>query len=238
MMSSNSNTAPGPITTTPGPIPGDGGFQIQYILRQNSPPPPTDPRMKVYVSSYPPLGQVTPIDKSADVFTALLEVDGSRAASPWQVSLWYSDGGEWREQVLELVKDEASRAQSLQSPETAANTGAKKLYYSTRLAIHRETTFTIKFRSGSEDTWKWVHDHQGLEDGVIVPKSSKAQTSSNLGDYIQGLNPNFKVEPLRSQSPGTTLWSVESSIEAAVGGKSTVKDVTLGLPWGKGKFLR
>ncbi|KAH8816375.1 glycoside hydrolase family 36 protein [Xylogone sp. PMI_703] len=234
-MSSNRSATPAILT-------GDEGFQIQYILPQRTPPPPDDPSMKAYICSYPPLGQVTPIDKSTDVFTALLEVDESRATSPWQVSLWYSEGVEWKERPLTPVKSETTCSQSLQAPETTANLGLKKLYFTTPLAVHSPTKFTIKFRSGPEEPWKWVHDHQGIGDGVILLKSISAQDSvsggQSLNHYIEGLNPSFKVENCRSQSPGTTLWSVEASIEPAVGESSVIKDVVFGLPWGKGKFLR
>ncbi|RFU32576.1 hypothetical protein B7463_g3764, partial [Scytalidium lignicola] len=232
-MSSNSSTIPATLT-------GDEGYQFQFIPPQKAPPAPNDPSMKAYICSYPPLGQVTQIGTSTEVLTALLEVDESRATSPWQVSLWYSEGDEWRERPLDPVKSETAWAQTLQAPETTANLGLKKLYFSTPIAIHLPTKFTIKFRSGPEETWKWVHDHQGIGDGVILLKSITDQASilSDLGHYIEGLNPSFKVENSRSQSPGTTLWSVEASVEAATGDNSTIKDVVFGLPWGKGKFLR
>jgi hypothetical protein len=48
----------------------------------------------------------------------------------------------------------------------------------------------------------------------------------------------LKSKNYRSQSPGTTLWSVEASVDAADGAKSTFENIKFGLPWGEGKFSR
>ncbi len=218
------------------PADGNEVFQAQYIPKQKGPPSSDDPSMKAYISTYPALGQVTQIDKSTSVFTALLEVDESRASDPWQISLWHSDGGEWREVPMDPLRGEKGSPAELQASKTILT----RLYFTTPLAIHLPTNFTIKFRGGPDQSWKWVKDHQGTRDGVVILKTvtSQADISSELGDYVQGLNPSLTSKNYRSQSPGTTLWSVEASVEAAQGEKSTIKDVKFGLPWGAGKFSR
>jgi hypothetical protein len=219
------------------PADGNEVFQAKYIPKQKGPPASDAPRMKAYISTYPPMGQVTQIDQSTSVFTALLEVDESRAAESWQVSLWHSEGKEWRECPMDPVRNASSHPTSLQS---SNGSGLHRLYFTTPLAIHLPTNFTIKFRNGSDQSWKWVKDHQGTQDGVVMLRSITSQDaiSSNLGDYIQGLNPVLTSKNYRSQSPGTTLWSVEAPIEAADGEMSTVKDIEFGLPWGEGRFSR
>ena len=221
------------------PAGGNEVFLVQYIPKQKGPPPPDAASMKAYISTYPPMGQVTQTDESTSLFTALLEVDESRAADPWQVSLWHSEGHEWMECPMDPVKSASSHPTSLQTS-TAFGSTLHRLYFTTPLAIHLPTNFTIKFRDGSDQSWKWVKDHQGTQDGVVMLKSITSQDaiSSNLGDYIQGLNPILDSKNYRSQSPGTTLWSVEAPIEAADGEKSNIKDINFGLPWGQGKFLR
>ncbi|KAE8443523.1 hypothetical protein EG329_001763 [Mollisiaceae sp. DMI_Dod_QoI] len=216
------------------PADGNEVFQAQYIPKQKGPPSSDDPSMKAYISTYPALGQVTQINKSTSVFTALLEVDESRASDPWQISLWHSDGGEWREVPMDPLRGEKGSPAELQASKTILT----RLYFTTPLAIHLPTNFTIKFRGGPDQSWKWVKDHQGTRDGVVILKTvtSQADISSELGDYVQGLNPALTSKNYRSQSPGTTLWSVEASVEAAQGEKSTIKDVKFGLPWGAGKF--
>ena len=218
------------------PADGNEVFQAQYIPKQKGPPSTSHPSMKAYISTYPALGQVTQITKGLSVFTALLEVDASRASDPWNISLWHSDGGEWREVPMDPLLNEKSRPTELQVPES----GMTRLYFTTPLAIHLPTNFTVKFRSSPSQPWKWVKDHQGTQDGVVMLKTVTSQEaiSSELSDYIQGLNPVLKSKNYRSQTPGTTLWTVEAPVEAAQGETSTFKDIKFGLPWGKGKFSR
>jgi hypothetical protein len=219
---------------------GNEVFQAKYIPKQKAPIAADHPSMKAYISTFPALGQVTQIDKNTTVFTALLEVDESRALDPWQVSLWHSEGKEWQEVPMEPLKNASSRPSVLQKRSNHFGSALKQLYFTTPLAIHLPTSFTIKFRGNSDQSWKWVRDHQGTQDGIVMLKSITSQDaiSSNLGDYVEGLNPSLKSKNYRSQSPGTTLWSVEASIEAADGEKSTIKDIKFGLPWGNGKFSR
>lgn len=222
------------------PADGNEVFQAKYIPRQKGPPPLDAASMKAYISTYPPMGQVTQIDGSTSLFTALLEVDESRAADSWQVSLWHSEGSGWRECPMDPVRNASSYPTSLQASKPAFGSALHRLCFTTPLAIHLPTNFTIKFRGGSDQSWKWVKDHQGTHDGVAMLKSITSQDaiSSNLGDYIQGLNPILDSKNYRSQSPGTTLWSVEAPIEPADGEVSNIKDIKLGLPWGEGKFSR
>lgn len=218
------------------PADGNEVFQAQYIPKQKGPPPSDHPSMKAYISTYPALGQITEIPKSTSVFTALLEVDESRASDPWNISLWHSDGGEWREVPMDPLRGEKGRPTELQ----VSKSNLTRLYFTTPLAIHLPTSFTIKFRNGRDQSWKWVKDHQGTQDGVVMLKTVTNQEaiSTELGHYVQGFNPALKSKNYRSQSPGTTLWSVEAPVEAAQGPKSTFKDVKFGLPWGVGKFSR
>jgi hypothetical protein len=213
---------------------------IELIPKQKAPPASDDPSMKAYICTYPPLGQVTQIDKSTTVFTALLEVDKSRASDSWQLSLWHSEGKQWQEVPMDPVRSVEAHPTSLRASNSAAEPALTHLYFTTPLAIHLPTNFTIKFRGGAEQSWKWVKDHQGTQDGIVMLKSVTSQdaVSSELGDYVQGLNPVLKSKHYRSQSPDTTLWSVEASIEAADGEKSRISNIKFGLPWGQGKFSR
>jgi hypothetical protein len=220
------------------PADGNEVFQAKYIPKQNGPPALDSPSMKAYISTFPSLGRVTSIDHSTSVFTALLEVDGGRANDPWQVSLWHSDGGEWREVSMEPLTKASSQPISLQ--DSKVTSGLHRIYFTTSLAIHLPTSFTIKFRNGPDKSWKWVRDHQGTQDGIVMLKTVTSQDaiSRDLGDYVEDLNPILRSKNYLSQSPGTTLWSVEAVVEAADGEKSTIKDFKFGIPWGYQKFSR
>ncbi|KAG4439088.1 hypothetical protein IFR05_005430 [Cadophora sp. M221] len=228
------------MTTFISAADGNEVFQAQYIPKQKAPPASDDPSMFAYISTYPALGQVSQIQKHTTVFTALLQVDQSRASDSWQVSLWHTEGKEWREVPMEPVIKAAAFPSELQASGVTPGNGQARLYFTTPLAIHLPTNFTIKFRAGPNESWKWVKDHQGTTDGVVMLNTVTSQDaiSSELGEYITGLNPTLKSKNYRSQSPGTTLWSVEAPIEGADGEKSTIKDIKFGLPWGEGKFSR
>lgn len=223
-------------------ISGDGNevFQAQYIPKQKGPVAAEHPSMKAYISTYPALGQVSLVEKTTSVFTTLLEVDESRASDPWQVSLWHSEGQEWREVPMEPLKETSAHPAVLQAKKSTFGIPLIPLYFTTPLAIHPPTNFTIKFRGSPNQSWKWVKDHQGSLDGTVILKLTTSQhaISSNLGDYFEGLNPVLKSRNCRSQSPGTTLWSVEAMVDAADGAKSEFANIKFGLPWGKGNFSR
>ncbi|KAI6714138.1 hypothetical protein JHW43_003359 [Diplocarpon mali] len=228
------------MTTFISAADGNEIFQAQYIPKQKALPTSDHPSMLAYISTFPALGQVTQIEKPTTVFTALFEVDPGRVSDLWQVSLWHSDGEDWREVPMNPVTKAAARPTELQIAKASDVPGLAKLYFTTPLAIHLPTNFTIKFRAGPEDAWKWVKDHQGTTDGTVVLSTVTSQDfiSSDLGDYITGLNPILKAKNYRSQSPGTTLWSVEAPIEGADQEKSAFKNIEFGLPWGSGKFSR
>lgn len=220
------------------PTDGNEVFQAKYIPKQQGPPALNDPSMKAYISTFPALGHVTQVDQSTTTFTALLEIDESRSDGPWEVSLWYSESGEWHEAPMEAVTQTSPKPTSLQTSKTSSE--LHKIYFTTTVAIQLPTSFTIKFRNGADQSWKWVKDHQGAEDGLVTfnpPKSQDARSSS-LRDYVQDLNPILESKNHQSQSPTTTLWSVEVPIEAASGEKPVIKDVKFGVPWGHHKFSR
>lgn len=217
---------------------GNEVFQAKYIPKQKGPPTSDHPSLKAYISTYPPLGQLTTVPDHTKVVTALLEVDESRATESWEVSLLYSSNGDqWEESVMESIDKTDSQPKVLQ---TVAPLGLHQLYFKASLPARLPANFTAKFRSNSSEAWKLVKDHQGTPDGRIVLKTitSQENISSNLSDYVQDLNPSLEVKNYRSQSPGTTLWSVQVPIEGAVGKDSTVKDIKFGLPWGQDKLAR
>lgn len=211
---------------------------LKYIPKQKHAPPSSSASMLAYISTFPALGQVTQIDHSTSVFTALLEVDESRVNDPWQLSLWHTEGQEWREVPMDACLKASSHPTCLQSPK--GHSELRKLYFTTPLAIHRPTNFTIKFRNGDEASWKWVKDHQGTTDGIVMLKTvtSKDNISINLGDYVEGLNPELQSKNRMSQTPGTTVWSVETSVEPASGTESSFENIEFGMPWGSGKYSR
>lgn len=220
------------------PTDGNEVFQAKYIPKQQGPPALDSPSMKAYISTFPALGHVTQVDQRTTTFTALLEIDDSRSKDPWQVSLWHSQGGDWHETPMELVTETSLHPTSLQTSKTSSQ--LHKIYFTTTTSINFPTSFTIKFRNGADQSWKWVKDHQAAEDGLVTLNAVTGQDirSTSLGDYVEDLNPILQSKNHQSQSPSTTLWSVEVPIEAASGKKPALKNIKFGVPWGHQKFSR
>ena len=193
-------------------------------------------KMDAMITSYPPLGQITVISGTTTTFTVLLETTQSRASNNWEVSLWYSYGEEWQESPLKSNLESSDNLPSM--IQTFNGSPPYRLYFAADVEITSHMVFTIKFRSGPHQPWKWVKDEQGSFDGNILSKSKIPMIKSEiLGDYVKDLNPKLESRNVISQSPGTVVWSVTAPIDAANGEKSAIADLKFGLPWA-GKLLR
>lgn len=192
--------------------------------------------MEATVISYPPLGQVTLLNESTAAFVILLETHHSRASDPWEVSLWHSSGEGWQESHLKPHLE--SPNDLLSTLQTSTGAALHRLYFRADLEVTSPMVFTIKFRSGPDQTWKWVKENQGSLDGTVLCKSKIPMTQSeSLHDYVEDLNPNLETRKVISQSPGTTVWSITAPVDAAKGEQSAVVNIKFGLPWA-GNLLR
>jgi len=215
-------------------------FQAKYIPKQT----PTKAEhlfdgmtMKAMITSNPPLGQVTLLSEGTPLFTVLLETDESRTSDLWEVSIWYSPKGEdWVELPLKATD---SNVVSIVQCLKKQNSPTRQLYFSGALDIKTRTNFTIKFRAGPDQPWKWAKDQQGTSDGTLVLKIPAAAISNieNLNELIGDLNPVLEVTKVRSQTPNTSVWSVVAPVEAAKGDNSAFVKIKLGKPW-YGDFLQ
>ncbi|KAH6609328.1 glycoside hydrolase family 36 protein [Trichoderma cornu-damae] len=207
-------------------------FKALYIPKQKSEPAPVTESMKALLQSYPPLSQVTPVRSPDGVpFTALLEIPRFRAEESWEVALWHSiDGRDWTEGEVPRIKSgEAPQALHAESEVVS------RLYFATKLSFKKTLRFTIKFRHGAGEPWRWIRDEQGLEDGhvVLLPAPSE---SDGLIDLIPGLNTAWKATSRMSQAPKTQLWSLETTVPPGRDDLSSFTDIEIGTPWGS--FLR
>lgn len=210
-------------------------FQVLHILKQKEDPKPVDADMKASVQSFPPLGQVTQVQEGRLSFLAVLQVPASRRGQPWQVALWQStDGQEWAESLLHPAPpDHVPKELQPSSPDQDSS----RLYFSVSLDAQKSLQFTLRFRHGPNEPWRWTRDELGLGDGLVIVHTEPATgLSENLGDLIGGMHPAWTVQQRMSQSPGTRLWVLETSVPAAVEDESTYRDIPIGVPWGS--FLR
>jgi hypothetical protein len=211
-------------------------FQSVYIPKQTPRKAYGLESMKAMITSYPPLDQVTVVEGTTTAFIILLETEKSRATNTWEVSLWYSSGLEWRDSQLKPIKDTAEDLPIV--VQTSNDTTSHHLYFTTTIDVVSPMSFTVKFRTAPDQPWKWVKDHQGVLDGIILSKSLIHKfRNEDLHDLIKDLNPVIEAKKVLSQSPGTSVWSVTAPVEAAAGEKSAMIDVKFGLPWA-GEILR
>jgi hypothetical protein len=191
---------------------------------------------KALIASWPPLGQVTETESKSGSeheqnFVVTLTTDDASKAFDWQVALWYQEGtaSEWQEVAL-----------SKQGGDIAGSASDRYTFvFETSVKAKDSIRFTLKFRSSASSPWTWVKDHQGAADGILSIKQdiTAALVENDLNEFISGLNPTWKVEKHRSQTPETSVWTVEVPIGAAANDESAFSDVVFGQPW-KGDILR
>ncbi|RFU75321.1 glycoside hydrolase family 36 [Trichoderma arundinaceum] len=188
--------------------------------------------MKALLQSYPPLSQVTPVESPEDVpFTALLEIPKFRAGESWEVAIWHSiDGEDWTEAEVPRIKS-SEEPQALHTESKAVS----RIYFATKLYFKNALRFTLKFRHGTDEPWRWIRDEQGLEDGHIVLLPAPSE-SDDLYNLITGLDAAWKVTSRMSQAPKTQLWSLETTVPPGENDLSSFTDIQIGTPWGS--FLR
>lgn len=205
---------------------------IYHIPKQKK---STFKNMGASVSVYPPLGQVTQVQKETVQVTVLLEVPTDQAQQSWEIALWHSSQGQGQDEWAET-----RLASTEKTPSTLQNVdiSVSRLCFSGQLSVQAQVNFTVKFRSGSDQDWRWSRDEQGFSDGTIVVNTTTTASAlpDDFSEILQGYDSQIHVRSTQSQCPGTRLWTVEAHAEPAKGEDSTFTDVNLGVPWGG--FLR
>lgn len=191
-------------------------------------------KMPPRLQSYPPLGQVTTITGGNIELTVALDSQARQKHSSdqlWRVALWYSSDGEpWTHLDLEPLQ------KHLNPSLTQSWDSSTSLYYfSASLVVTNSCRFTITFRCGDEEPWKWVHDETGLDDGLIIVTDASA-ASDDLLTRIPDLDETWTRRSLMSQSPRSRLWILEHAVSPASKDTSTTWACRIGSPWGS--YLR
>ncbi|MBE3042472.1 hypothetical protein IMZ48_07810 [Candidatus Bathyarchaeota archaeon] len=179
-------------------------------------------------ATYPPLGQVTRASTQDVTFKIVLQVPSSRAYERWEAALWHStDGNKWSEsQGSRQSSEKAPTSLQKGSPSTAS------LYFSVKLTVDALCTFTLRFRSGKDEPWRWIRDEAGTADGTVIVQPPEAPPSSDdIRDVMKYLSPEWTAVPQQSEAPRTRLWSVHAGIRGAQGEGSARKTIPLGVPW-------
>lgn len=188
--------------------------------------------MGASLSVYPPLGQITQVQGANVQITALLEVPSDQANQPWEVALWHSSGdSDWVDVPLTRTDKTPSTLQSVDA-------SVSRLWFEVNVPVQQQLNYTVKFRSASDQPWKWIRDEQGVGDGTIILTSNVTVEvlPNDFGSILKDYDSSIQVHPRQSQCPATRLWELKATADAAKGEDSTFTNVGLGLPWGG--FLR
>lgn len=187
--------------------------------------------MRAILQSHPPLGQVTRVGDEALQLIVVLQAPAHPRPVAWQVASWHSvDKAEWTETLLSRVPAEKTPRCLQDDPEAKDN-----VFFAAPLSFKSHVQFTLKFRVGESEEWRWIRDDHGLEDGHVVRKAAD-YTGDSVADLIPSLSGEWRVAELLSQSSRSRLWSLEAAVPAAQVDESGSKDVEIGFPWGT--FMR
>ena len=90
-------------------------------------------------------------------------------------------------------------------------------------------SFTLTFRGGADEPWKWANEQFSMSDGQLIYQLSEPP-KEDLTHYIDGLPSYLQIEKETSDTPDTVLWSVTSPVNAASGKASGHSNNKLGKP--------
>ncbi|EEQ88011.1 hypothetical protein RJZ56_004682 [Blastomyces dermatitidis] len=247
-------TLPFKPSSTPAAVPpNEGQGNVSQRIEGNEPRPsqikfvrPAQMSLFADITSWPPLGHVTCLKRTGDGdklrFTVLLQSNRSLPEQTWEVSIWHNVNSSDAWEALSLQKGLASQPIPLSvGPRPGPNYHTYSFSQELDFPKHgRHAAFTIRYRIDANSSWQWVNDQFGMKDGELVfePTSLQllkglnpvTQPSKLLAEYLDGLNPNLRIEVHSSESPGAILWSVTGSILSAVNDKSTYEEIIFGFP--------
>ena len=113
-----------------------------------------------------------------------------------------------------------------------SNDKIRRQWFSTKLVGPPKhgspVSFTITFRPGEDEAWKWANEQFSTSDGKLIYKASSLQ--QDLPDYIGDLPAYLQIQKESSDTPSTLLWSITSPVAAASGTASGFTTNKLGTP--------
>ncbi|KAH7058645.1 raffinose synthase protein-like protein Sip1 [Macrophomina phaseolina] len=178
----------------------------------------------------PPLGQTTvvPADHSSVRFTALIELDPSSTRT-WEVALWHNHGG--KDQWQKLILDEQDADASSLVVDREDSTPCRRRWFSGELPGRpgRPVSFTITFRAGADEPWKWANEQFSYSDGHLIYQTADL-AKSPLSEFLHNISPDLRIDQEASQASDTLLWTASGNVKPAFGDESGWANHALGIP--------
>ena len=186
--------------------------------------------MYAALTCHPPLGQTTtiPSTRQAVQFTVLIETSAG-SDKTWEAALWHNfeDKDKWTS--LNLNPAPAANLTVVKAAQTSVRRQFFTLELPGRPKHGGSLSYTITFRAGKDEPWKWANEHFSTSDGRLIYQSQDT-LNDDLTHYIDGLPPYLQISKEQSESPETLLWSITSPVNAASGSTSGYSSNALGRP--------
>ncbi|KAJ5675581.1 hypothetical protein N7462_008478 [Penicillium macrosclerotiorum] len=206
------------------------------------------------VTCYPPLGQVTCLQRTQKAtqleqeedtvrFTVVIESSTSFPTQRWEAQIWHNiTGSEWS--ALPLHESWPSQAPLLNQTDNEYAYHRYVLSEAIQLpASGGYVRFTVRFRPNPDAEWQWANQKQPIGDGELVfsPRHwgvdkpfgsdmSLLSPKDELSKYLDCLSSEVQVNLRTSEAPGSILWSISGSVDRAKNGVSCIKQFALGIP--------
>ena len=90
------------------------------------------------------------------------------------------------------------------------------------------TSFTVKFKVGTERGWRWVRDQSSIEDGTL--HYLQPPSDPNLRHFFHGIDASLTVKQESADTPNTSLFAITAPARAARGDESGYSTYSLGTP--------
>ncbi|KAJ5025298.1 glycoside hydrolase family 36 protein [Bipolaris maydis] len=173
--------------------------------------------MYASLTCHPPLGQTTTIasDRDSVKFTVIIE-SSVGAEKSWEVALWHNfhASDKWTSSNFEPNLEPTVTAVS------PHRTDLKRQCFTFELTGRPKhgssVSYTVTFRSGKDEPWKWANEHFSTSDGHLIFQSPEP-LDDNLAWYLENLPPFLTVSKEQSDTPNTQLWDISYPIGAASG---------------------
>lgn len=186
--------------------------------------------MYAALTCHPPLGQTTvvPANKQSVKFTVLIE-SSAGSEKTWEAALWHNFDDRKKWTSLSLKPAPGPSLTVIKSSQIEF----RRQFFTIELPGTPEhgnaLSYTITFRAGEDEPWKWANEQFSTSDGRLIYQSAES-LSDDLTHYIDGLPPYLQIRKEQSDSPETLLWSITSPVNAASGTASGYSNNSLGRP--------
>jgi hypothetical protein len=186
--------------------------------------------MYAALTCHPPLGQTTtiPSTRQAVQFNVLIETSAG-SDKTWEAALWHNfeDKDKWTS--LNLKPAPEPNLTVVKATQTSVRRQFFTLELPGRPKHGGSLSYTITFRAGIDEPWKWANEQFSTSDGRLIYQSQDA-LNDDLTHYIDGLPSYLQISKEQSESPETLLWSITSPVNAASGSTSGYSSNALGRP--------